>query len=94
MSPSTPQNGLSSAHILHDFDPSLPPVVKDAFDYAIANILPVRTEDGQVQPLAFFGRTLSGAEFNYDTHDKELLAIFEAFKTWRHYLESRSIRPM
>ena len=26
-------------------------------------------------------------KLNYDTHDKELLAIFEAFKTWRHYLE-------
>ena len=24
---------------------------------------------------------------NYDIHDKELLAIFEAFKKWRHYLE-------
>ena len=27
------------------------------------------------------------AELNYDTHDKELLAIFEAFKIWWHYLE-------
>ena len=26
-------------------------------------------------------------ELNYDTHDKELLAIFEAFKSWQHYLE-------
>ena len=26
-------------------------------------------------------------ELNYDTHDKELLAIFEAFKIWQHYLE-------
>ena len=26
-------------------------------------------------------------ELNYDVHDKELLAIFEAFKCWRHYLE-------
>ena len=26
-------------------------------------------------------------ELNYDTHDKELLAIFEAFKHWRHYLK-------
>jgi hypothetical protein len=33
--------------------------------------------------------TLSGAELHYDTHDKDLLVIFEAFKTWRHYLESR-----
>ena len=27
------------------------------------------------------------AELNYDMHDKELLAIFEAFKIWQHYLE-------
>jgi len=93
MGPSTPQNGLSSAHILHDFDPSLPPVAgTDASDYTTAGILSVRTKDGQVHPLAFFTRTLSGAELNYDTHVKELLAIFEAFKTWRHYLEPRHHR--
>ena len=27
------------------------------------------------------------AETRYETHDAELLAIVEAFKTWRHYLE-------
>ena len=27
------------------------------------------------------------AETCYETHDGELLAIVEAFKTWRHYLE-------
>jgi hypothetical protein len=27
------------------------------------------------------------AELNYDTHDKELLTIFEAFCSWQHYLE-------
>ena len=27
------------------------------------------------------------AETRYETHDGELLAITEAFKTWRHYLE-------
>ena len=27
------------------------------------------------------------AETRYETHDSELLAIVEAFKTWRHYLE-------
>jgi len=30
---------------------------------------------------------LTAPELNYDTHDKELLAIFEAFWNWRHYLE-------
>jgi hypothetical protein len=27
------------------------------------------------------------AECNYDIYDKELLAIFDSFKVWRHYLE-------
>ena len=27
------------------------------------------------------------AETQYKTHDQELLAIDEAFMTWRHYLE-------
>ncbi len=27
------------------------------------------------------------AEIRYETHDGKLLAIVEAFKTWRHYLE-------
>ena len=27
------------------------------------------------------------AELNYNTHDKGLLAIFEAFKIWQHHLE-------
>ena len=27
------------------------------------------------------------AETRYKTHDGELLAIIEAFKTWKHYLE-------
>jgi len=26
-------------------------------------------------------------KLNYDTHNKELLVIFEAYKTWHHYLE-------
>src|SRR5258708_35949597 len=30
---------------------------------------------------------LQSAEWNYDTHDKELLAIHKAFKSWHHYLE-------
>ena len=62
-------------------------VETDASDYAIAGILSITSDSGELHPVAFHSRTLSGAELNYDTHDKELLAIFEAFKTWRHYLE-------
>ena len=35
----------------------------------------------------FHSRTFTSSELNYDTHDKELLAIFEAFRIWRHFLE-------
>ena len=30
---------------------------------------------------------MSPAELNYEIYDKELLAIYEAFKHWRNYLE-------
>src|SRR6266481_5202694 len=30
---------------------------------------------------------LQSTEWNYDTHDKELSVIHEAFKSWCHYLE-------
>ena len=83
------KDSFTSAPILHHFDPMLPPIVEtDASDYAIAGILSVRTNDGDVHPIAFYSCMLTGAELNYDTHDKELLAIFKAFKSWRHYLES------
>ena len=37
--------------------------------------------------MAFHSRTFSAPELNYDTHDKELLAIFDAFRVWHHFLE-------
>jgi len=44
-------------------------------------------------PIAFHSQMFSALELNYDVHDKELLAIFKAFKIWRHYLE-RSASPI
>ena len=43
--------------------------------------------DGELHPIAFHSQTFSSAELNYDVHDKELLAIYEAFRRWQHYLE-------
>ena len=42
---------------------------------------------GEIHPIAFHSRSFNSAELNYNTHDKELLAIFEAFKHWRQDLE-------
>jgi len=62
-------------------------VETNASDYALAAILSIVNKDNEVHPVAFHSRTFTAAELNYDTHDKELLAIFEAFKIWRYYLE-------
>ena len=62
-------------------------VEMDASDFAIVGILLVTTPDNEICPVAFFSHSLQSMESNYDTHDKELLAIFEAFKSWRHFLE-------
>jgi hypothetical protein len=37
--------------------------------------------------VAFHSRKLSAAELNYDIYDKELLAIVDALREWRVYLE-------
>ncbi len=62
-------------------------VETDASDFAIVGILSVTTPDNKICLVAFFSCSLQSAERNYDTHDKELLAIFKAFKSWRHFLE-------
>ena len=61
----------------------------DASGYAIGKILSQLTLDdlGQWHPIAFISRKIILAETWYETYDNELLAIFEAFKTWRHYLD-------
>ena len=59
----------------------------DALDYALTAILSIVNENNEVHPVAFHSRTFTAAELNYDIHNKELFAIFEAFKIWQHYLK-------
>src|SRR5258707_6478237 len=84
----TLKNTFSTAPVLCHWAPDLQMMVEtDVSDHMIAGILSVTTKDNEIQPVAFFSRSLQGAEKNYNTHDKELLAIFEAFKNWQHFLE-------
>ena len=46
-----------------------------------------KADFGQWYSVAFFSRKMIPAEKRYKTHDGEFLAIVEAFKTWRHYVE-------
>jgi len=62
-------------------------VETDALDYALTAILSIVNDDNKVHSVAFHSCTFTVAELNYNTHNKEFLAIFEAFKIWQHYLE-------
>ena len=63
-------------------------VTTDASDYAMGAMLSQVRDDGE-HPVAFESRKMNPAEQNYPTHERELLAVFHALRTWRHYLLGR-----
>ena len=69
-------------------DPERPLRVEtDALDYATGAILSMKCEDDKWRPCAFYLKSLSDVEQNYDVHDKEMLAIIRALEAWRQHLE-------
>ena len=83
------KQAFTEAPILRHFDPERHIRLEtDASGYAIGGVLSqLDIETGQWHPVAYFSRKMIPAETRYETHDGELLAIVEAFKNWRHYLE-------
>eukprot|EP00833_Pecoramyces_ruminatium_P008145 jgi/Orpsp1_1/1182177/evm.model.c7180000080193.1 len=75
--------------ILAHADPDLPFVVEtDASNFAIGAVLSQRNEKtNELHPICYYSKGLSKSERNYPIYDKELLAVINAFKEWRHYLE-------
>lgn len=49
-----------------------------------------QASDSSWQPLAFFSRKFSPAQTQYSTYDRELLAMYESVKHFRHMLEGRT----
>jgi RNase H-like domain found in reverse transcriptase/Integrase zinc binding domain len=88
----TLKQAFISAPVLTHYKPSCPLVIEtDASDYALAAILSQVESNGEIHPVTYLSRTFSDTELTYDTHDKELMAIYEAFKAWRHYLEGTEV---
>lgn len=48
-------------------------------------------EDNTWKPLAFFSKSLSDAQQNYSTYDRELLAIYMAVTHFQPYVEGREL---
>jgi len=60
----------------------------DSSDFATGVVLSQQsTTDGKWHPVAFYSKSLSSVEQNYEIHDKEMLAIIHMLEEWRHFLE-------
>jgi len=79
---------FTEAPIFQHFDTAKPIILDtDASGFAIGGILNPYDGFGVLMPVNFYSRKCSSAEQNYDSYDRELLAIVETLKQWRHYLE-------
>jgi len=81
---------LTTAPVLVYFDPLAPTKIEtDASKYVCSGILSQQCQDGKWRPVAYRSKTMSSAECNYDIHDKDLLAILQAFHEWKRYTSRR-----
>ncbi len=78
---------FTEALILRHFDPECHIRIETDASGSHEDLISSKSEIGQWHPVAFFSQKMIPAETRYKTHNQELLAIVEAFKTWRHYLE-------
>ena len=79
---------MTAAPVLQVFDPHAElEVHTDASAKAIGAALFQKTSGAKhFHPVAFFSRRLNQAQQNYSATDREMLAIVESSRHWRHYL--------
>ena len=84
----TLRTAFTSAPILTLWDPDRPTRIEvDASGYATGGALLQKQDDGLWHPVAFRSASMRAAERNYKIYDHEMLAVIEALKDWRSFLE-------
>nr|GEU34460.1 DNA-directed DNA polymerase [Tanacetum cinerariifolium] len=83
---SAPGTNLTEAPILIALDWDMPfELMCDASDFAIGAVLGQR-QDKHFRPIHYTSKTMTEAESNYTTTEKEMLAVVYAFEKFRSYL--------
>ncbi len=71
---------LTSAPILQHYSEDLETCIKtDASDGVVAGVLSQKHREHWLL-VAFFSKTMNPAEYNYQIHDKEMLAIIKSLE--------------
>jgi len=82
------ERAFTAAPILQYFDLAAPIILQMATSgFTIPGIQNQYDGFGVLRPVNFYSRKCSSAEHNYDTYDRELLAIVGTLKQWHYYLE-------
>jgi len=83
------KGSVTSTPVLISPDPTKPFHIKaNSSNFATGAVLSqVSLEDEKWHPVAFLSKSLSPVEWNYEIHDKEMLAIIQALQEWRHFIE-------
>eukprot|EP00961_Rhodomonas_salina_P131460 1769175-Rhodomonas_salina.4 len=83
---STLKAALISAPVLIPYNPNAKTTVliTDASRFASGATL-MQGKGDEMRPLSFYSRKVSKAERQYTTSERELLAIKEALRVWRHH---------
>ena len=85
---------LATMPILAIFDLEREAILEtNTSDYAIGACLTQKGDNKKLRTMAYYSYKMTGLELNYDIYDKELLAVVEALREWRVYLEG-TITPI
>nr|GFA36691.1 reverse transcriptase domain-containing protein [Tanacetum cinerariifolium] len=80
------RNSFQSSPILIAPDWDMPfELICDASDFAIGAVLG-KHQEKHFRPIHYASKTMTEAEYNYTTTEKEMLAVVYAFKKFRSYL--------
>ena len=77
------KQAFTTAPVLTHYKPECPLVIEtDASNYALAALLSQVEPDRDIHLITYLSWTFSDTKLNYNTHNKELMAIYETFKAW------------
>ena len=84
--------GLTTTPVIKLFNPNLPVCIDcDASDYALGAVL-TQCEPGKTEHVvAYYSKCLGKAESNYCVTRKELLAVLESLRHWRHLVSGSTV---